>query len=203
MSKYDEEHENIEHNFIPPLIKIIFTTAAGLISFFCFIIVAKYLLEQNSAFPKDIVSLMAYSVMFIVFINIPWTKLFYKIKKIGPVEFQHVFESQIKEIADLEDRLSSLENNVNNNAESYSNFIDGFYEKDLKDKLTDFLYEHRPTAFSPIRIKEWGGKQNGYEIFFKHDVTMIRRFLRKLLSEDKLTTTISKKGNILYRISDD
>lgn len=202
MPLYDEEHKHIVSDFIPPWIKITFTTAAGLISLFCFLIIFKYLIEQGTPFPKDIVSLMAYCVIFMVFINVPWSKLFYKIKKIGPVEFQHIFEAQIKEIADLEDRLSALEESVDI-ADELSSFMDDFYKAEVMDKLSSFLYENRPTAFSPLRIQEWGGKKSGYEVFLNHDVSLIRRYLRKLLSEGKVTTTISKKGNILYRISDE
>jgi hypothetical protein len=73
---------------------------------------------------------------------------------------------------------------------------------ELTPLLTRFLDEHRPKAFSALRIRDWGSRQPGYEKLTHVKLSAIRRILQKLVSEGRAATRVSRMGSTLYKVLD-
>ena len=71
----------------------------------------------------------------------------------------------------------------------------------LRQLLMTFFRRYRGTFFSPIRIQQWGGKQNGFADFFTFSTDQIRSVLLEAFKEGQIDTISSRKGNPLYGLS--
>jgi hypothetical protein len=71
------------------------------------------------------------------------------------------------------------------------------------DKVTDlvlrFLIEYRKWYFSPLRIQKWGGRRYGYEALLSISTKEIANSLNTLLQSGRVTSTLSQKGNTIYK----
>lgn len=68
------------------------------------------------------------------------------------------------------------------------------------DLIVSFLSQFKQWAFSPLRIKKWGGLQTGYEQFSRLSADEIRTTLERLTESGVVETRKSRKGNTLYRV---
>ncbi len=157
--------------------------------------------------PKELelTNILLFSLACLLFFGVPWHSLGLSLKKFGPLEFERKLEGQsvehIKDISVLEEKLASLEaaieNNLGNNLQANVQELD--INEGLKTLVIQFLSDFDEWAFSPLRIENWGSKQEGYE-GLAGNTDLLRRVLRKLVAEGILETRVSKKGNTLYRI---
>lgn len=74
---------------------------------------------------------------------------------------------------------------------------------DELDRLVlEFLIQFNKWYFSPLKIKKFGGRQSGFELFNTFETTKeITDSLRKLLNEGRVKKKLSKKGNPIYKIN--
>lgn len=137
------------------------------------------------------------SITILVLINIPWNKLGIRIKKIGNIELEQVVIAQSEDssqgLADLQKQINELQRKSEPGKQTEENKLD--------NAIIEFLSLNETTAFSPLRIK-FKGKREGIEEFKSEELTteQIRESLRRLLSENKVVTRISQKGNTIYKI---
>lgn len=62
-----------------------------------------------------------------------------------------------------------------------------------------FLQEYDKWYFSPLRIKLWGGKQDGFHELENLTSKNIKTTLETLFFMDRVLKTVSKKGNSIYK----
>jgi hypothetical protein len=132
----------------------------------------------------------------------PWRALGLRISKVGFLEFQQVVEEQAKEhtedFAEILVRIEELEQKARGIG-STAAIAEHVAEIDIYDLLLKFLKEHAPTAFSPVRIQQWGARQAGYEKLGQYTQGAIRVLLHKMVSQGVAATTVSKLGSTLFR----
>ena len=135
----------------------------------------------------------------------PWNSLQLQLKKVGFVEFGRVVNTQarehVKEFAELRARIEELENRIQG-VDGVSKIADHVSEVNLTPLLIRFLESFRPRAFSPVKIRQWGARQPGFDVFEHYSQGAIRRVLQSLVASGRVTTRVSKMGNTLYRIAD-
>lgn len=182
------------------------STIAAISFLLCITYTAFYILDSEQlASPKEIgvTSLMALSFIGFFLFLIPWEKMGLRIKKIGNIEFVEVVKEQSKEheldISLIEQRLAELEDKVRKN-DPIDGLIETAERPNLEAKLLSFLTINSPTAYSPSRIRLECRNLPEYKTVSSQEVQFIRSTLRRLVSNGKLTTTVSAKGNTLYRI---
>lgn len=71
---------------------------------------------------------------------------------------------------------------------------------DLCELVSDFLREFNAWYFSPLRIQKWGSRQHGFDELSKYTTKEIRACLEKCDKQGKVKTTISRKGNTIYKL---
>jgi hypothetical protein len=63
-----------------------------------------------------------------------------------------------------------------------------------------FLQQYAQYYFSPLRIKLWGARRDGFHELDSYSKEEINQGLQRLFVANKVRTKISKKGNTLYGI---
>lgn len=99
-------------------------------------------------------------------INIPWSELGFRVKKIGIIELEQVVKGQAKsnsdELADLQKQIDILNQRINNKQNESTETITtnaGSTEKEIDRLVYEFLCNYKEWAFSALRIHNWGGKR--------------------------------------------
>ena len=207
--KIEEQELNtqVEESILSRAQKFWLSTIAAISFLLCLTYTALYILySEQLASPKEIgvTSLMAFSFIGFFLFLIPWENMGLRIKKIGNIEFVEVVKEQSKEheqdMVLIEQRLSELEDKVRKN-DSLDELIENAATPQLEVALLSFLSKNSSTAYSPSRIRYECENLPEYSNISGEEVQFIRRTLRKLVSEEKLSTTVSAKGNTLYRIA--
>ena len=205
----DDTEESITTDspfYIPLKLRVIFTLLSSVLIVIYCTFLAFYIKFPDSYIPPSdlgINSILSFSLLILFLIWIPWEELGIRIKKIGGIEFQQIIDEQANErshdigylteqFEELEEKISEI-NNINFKAKPD-------LTKELRPLLIKFLSQYDSWAFSPLRIKNWGGKQPGFSEFENVDTQTIKRELQKMVSEELIDTAVSKKGNTLYRI---
>jgi hypothetical protein len=86
--------------------------------------------------------------------------------------------------------------------DSVASIAEHLTEPELYPLLTKFLKQFQPRAFSPLRIREWGSRQPGYEKLASYTQSAIRIVLQKMVTAGQATTRVSRMGNTLYKAVD-
>ncbi len=137
------------------------------------------------------------AVILLTFINIPWNKLGFRIKKIGVIELEQVIKGQAQsnssEFADLQRQIDELKKWHQGIEYKKST------ENDLDELVVKFLKRYGQWAFSALRIQTWGGSREEFQRFQNYKTEDIRESLRRLHSKGLVVTRISKKGNTIYK----
>lgn len=187
--------------------KVCFSAIAAIVFLLSLTYTILYVLyAEKLAAPKEIgiTSIMVFSFVGFFLFLIPWDKMGMRIKKIGNIEFVEVVKGQSKEheldISLIEQRLSELEDKVRKN-DPIDELVETAETPHLEATLLSFLTINSPTAYSPSRIRLECRNLPEYESVSRQEVQFIRSTLRKLVSAGKLSTTVSAKGNTLYRIT--
>jgi hypothetical protein len=142
-------------------------------------------------------TLLIFMISLLLLVNLPWKKLGLRPKGayFEFIELDEKVQGQAKnvskEIADLQTKIDEVEKRTG--VSKATNDVE------LQQLLIRFLERYKIWAFSPLRIKNWGADQPGYDSFNKYDLDDIKSELRRLLSKNMVVTSISKKGNTLYR----
>ncbi|MCP4990310.1 MAG: toll/interleukin-1 receptor domain-containing protein [Colwellia sp.] len=71
---------------------------------------------------------------------------------------------------------------------------------DLCGLIIDFLKEFDAWYFSPLRIQKWGARQHGFSELSGYSTKEIKACLDKYKGQGKVITTISQKGNTIYKV---
>lgn len=208
-SQYDEpisEGENAPG--LPVRVRLMIGATAVLILGVSVFALISYINDPNRfASPKDLQlsTVIIFSVGILIFALVPWETLGIRIKKIGSVEFATVVNTQAREHAEefgeLRARITDLEEIVKrlDGAESLGTHL---ASQDVSPVLLEFLEQHQPQAFSPLRLHRWGAQQPGFEKLGQYSQGVLRSILQELLLLGKVSTRVSKLGNTLYKIAD-
>jgi len=162
---------------------------------------------QYRASPQELqlgnLILAAFAILILAIV--PWYKLGLRIRKIGALEFDRVVSTQANEYAEefseLRTRIVELEAMVQG-LDEISETSKYFAAQTLRPLVSDFLKAFQPTAYSPLRIREWGSRQSGFEHLADFEQGMIRRVLQDLVAEGQVATRVSQLGNTLYKAID-
>jgi hypothetical protein len=71
----------------------------------------------------------------------------------------------------------------------------------LREGLIQFLSRYSQWSFSPLRIVNWGSRQEGFAFLAKHTSSEIQDELKAMVTAGQATTRTSKKGGTLYRLA--
>lgn len=192
----------------PPWYKWGFAIVFGLVSLACIgLYVAHILNPRQIPSPNDLQlgSIFIFSSTVSLLVVTPWSKLGIRINKIGPIEFERVINEQakehIEEISELRQLLFEVDVKLRG-LDEISSFSLGMASVELRSLIKDFLREHSPTAYSPLRMQKWGAKQKRYENLSNHGLSNLRKILQDMVAEGVLETRISKMGNTLYKLAE-
>jgi len=168
----------------------------------------RYSLAPNRfASPSDlgIIQLILVGTAILLCALAPWKALGLRLRKVGIVEFDRVISGQAaehaEELTELRTRIDEMES-TQRRLDDISPISEHLEDVALIPLVTKFLHEHRPTPYSPLRIREWGSRQPGYEQLAHAKLASIRRILQKLVSEGQAATRVSQLGNTLYKVPD-
>jgi hypothetical protein len=207
-SDSDEPLDQASQSFAIPLPFKMLATAIAL----CLIAFPATFIVLYARFPKEYVSpatlglvpLMLAGTAILLFSLAPWRALGLQIRKVGFLEFERVVNGQAAEtageFAELRAHIEELEQ-TSRRLDSMAPIAEHFEDMELVPLLIKFLQAFQPTAYSPLRIREWGSRQPGYERLKQASLTSLRRLLKKLVANGQATTTVSRAGNTLYRYS--
>jgi hypothetical protein len=191
---------------LPLSFKILVSIVVAVVLVPVLVLIWQYIHDpQSAASPKELglSGLIIFCLSALILVWVPWDRLGLTVKKIGGFEFERVVTGQaqehVEEIAELHSRIAELEGKVGG-LDELGPIGDHFAGTELRPLLLKFLEMHRPTAFSPVKIKRWGSSQPGFEKLANYSQGQIRRTLQQLVLEDKVATAVSRLGNTLYRI---
>ncbi|WP_321389181.1 hypothetical protein [uncultured Desulfuromusa sp.] len=212
MKKTSQEKGTEEINreiVIPPWVKWPLVVVFALILLVCFYLYWQYIAcPTTSPSPSELglASITIFCLTVTVILLIPWAKFGIRISKIGFIEFEQIVAAQASEnneiLTYLEERIETIEDALRQTEGTYSlNQI--FNEPELYNLLKKFFMQYHDTAISALKIRTWGASQSGFEKLSKFDHGFVRHILRKLVNEGFLSTKLSKKGNTLYKFSEE
>lgn len=166
-----------------------------------------YIVGYVEVAPKDLglANIFLFSLACFMFFSIPWHNLGLGLRRFGPLEFERKLKGQseerIKDIAALEEKIEKLEE-VLGRPPGAVHYVDKERNRkvsDFKALIVAFLREFDDRAFSPRRIENWGAQQPGYSELSGNS-ELLRTTLRRLVVEGTVETSVSQRGNTLYRI---
>lgn len=116
----------------------------------CGFVIGFHIANPHSASPKElgIPTFLLFAIGALLIINIPWSRLGIRIKKIGSLEFEQVVLSQKKEQAELLDSLSQRVEKLEAGGQPTPSLPATRQQKELDDLLLKFLYLEKP-VYSP------------------------------------------------------
>lgn len=166
-----------------------------------------YILGYVAVSPTELglANLLMFSLACFLFFAIPWNDLGLGLRRFGPLEFERKLEGQseerVKDIAALEEKIEKLESLLGRSpsGEHYTDPKKVREEADFKSLVVKFLSDFDERAFSPVSIERWGARQPGYAELSGHS-ELLRKTLRRLVVDGLLETSVSQRGNTLYRI---
>lgn len=135
----------------------------------------------------------------------PWKGLGIWPRKVGVIEFDRIVSTQAREhaeeLAEIRVRIDEIESKVRG-LDEISSITENFEDLEIRPLVSKFLEQNRPTAFSPLRIREWGSRQAGFEKLSSVRVSSIRRILQSMVATGNVATRVSRLGNTLYKVAD-
>jgi hypothetical protein len=138
------------------------------------------------------------SITILTLVNVPWHNLGFRIKKIGIIELGEVVKGQAmsisEELADLQKQIDDLKINPNNSISRNDE------NSKLDTLIMQFLSKNKTIAYSASRILNLSSQPENFIEIEKYSIKDVRESLRRLLSSEKVTTKLSKRGNTLYKI---
>lgn len=189
---------------LPRWFKWTLGVGSGLLLFFSLCLYLAYLFSPDRyAAPSDLQlgSLILFSSSVLILVIAPWEELGVRINRIGPIEFDRVISEQAREnvgeFAELRQRIDKLEKSIDKTARIPQSEV----AVELRPLIIRFMERYAPTPYSPLRILHWGSRQEGFEELSNYDLRTIRKVLQDLVSEDILTTRVSRTGVTLYKMA--
>ncbi len=150
-------------------------------------------------------NLILAGILILIFALTPWKTLGLRVHKVGFLEFERVVTRQAsehaEELTELRTRIDEMELHVRG-IDDLTPIREHLEDLELYPLLSKFLADFAPTAYSPIRIREWGSRQHGYEKLSSYKISEIRRVLQKLVAEGRAATRVSRLGSTLYKVAD-
>jgi hypothetical protein len=193
---------------LPDAVRFWFSVAAIVVLIVCAVLMGAYIRDpKNFAAPSELQlgTLLLASFMTLLVTLVPWHKLGLRIRKVGAVEFERVVSTQAaayaEDFAEMRVRIDELERQLRG-VDDISTISESFATPTLRPLVIKFLTDYQPTAYSVLRMREWGGRQPGFEKFKDYDLGMIRHVLQSLVAEGAVATRVSRLGNTLYKFAD-
>jgi hypothetical protein len=144
----------------------------------------------------DIIDLLVFCVLGLTVCLLPWEQYQIKIKKIGPFEFERVLSSQAQEHAVA---LDELHEHVHAIAEGKTDAASSRKQLEEIQSVLRRLFSACAHPISLSRIVGCASHQTGFEQLAQYQAQDVRRALYAMVAEGSLETTVSKRGNTLYR----
>lgn len=246
----NQERSALRQQLLPSWLRLIVASLVLVAIGGCLWIIVRYVMHPEYAAAPDklgLSSILIFLVLLFVLLVIPFEKFNLQIKKIGPLEFEKVIQTQAteraEELAEVRESISRLEQRFALQLQTSTRMgsdrmgsdrmgsdvmvvdrmgsdrlvvdrmgsdrmgsdrtveLESVDSNDLKGLLISFLNKHRKWAFSPSRIEHWGTAQAGFAALRMYSSAEIRNALQALVRDGVVKTSVSKKGNTLYKIS--
>lgn len=171
-----------------------------------FVIIRYFIFIYNpqSAAPSalGLPTMFVFSSFVVLFFAIPLEKWGVRLTKIGPIEFEKIIQTQASEtsevVTEIESRIDLLESFALDSYGDVNALTLSWKEPEVRDEVLGFL-KNNEGFFSPLRIKHLSRKQ-GCKTLQGVEVSIIKRALRGLLNEGVVDSTVSQRGNTIYRL---
>lgn len=171
--------------------------------------------------PSDVsaTTIFLYSLGAIVLLVVPWREIGLIPKKIGEIEFDTALSTQKKEQIDanvalqaevdkLKETVAALQASIRaTGRELHLQIVDtpgtdDFSQTSEAENLVfRFLERYKGTFFSPLRLRNWGSKQNGFSELNKFSKEEVTKVLADGVAKRTISVKVSAIGNTLYGIS--
>lgn len=210
MSEYAEEEILGSPKIVG--IPIIVRVVACLVSV-AFIILSVWLILKHAFEPKIYPSPKDLQLNTIIIFNLalfflsilPLERMGIRIRKIGQIEFEQIINVQAREhaeeLAEIRAQIDELEKSLSG-VDGVGKMLFEMSSPELRPIVLKFLNQFQPVAYSPVKIRNWGAQQPGFERLGTISLGNLRAILQGLLVEGKVVTRVSKLGNTLYKIND-
>lgn len=211
MNRTDQQSLEEVDELLPPWARLAVSLISTVGIVVCLKIISSYVLDPvtNAAPDKvGIPTLLGILIAIVALTALPLQKMGIKVQKVFGVEFASVVQAQaderVREIAELRNQLVNLEKRVTASESSKGGSSNEGLRirrdlEPLQAELARFLLQYRKWAFSPTRIHNWGASQNGFESLKDYSIDEIRDTLQGMVIGGKAKTSISRKGNTLFR----
>lgn len=208
-AKGDEPLGEDESGFeIPVWFKVLSASVSFALIAFPTIFLIRYSVRPEhfvSPVELGLVPLILCGAATLLFVLAPWKALGLRVRKVGFLEFERVVNAQAtehaQEFTELRTRIDELETRVRG-LDDIASISENFEDLELRPLILRFLIDYGPNPFSPLRIRDWGGKQPGFEKLGQTRISTVRRILKALVSSGQASTRISRMGNTLYKVAD-
>jgi hypothetical protein len=192
---------------IPLIVRIL----ACLVSAF-FIILSAWLILGHAfeptkyPSPKDLQlnTLIIFNLTLFFIAIIPLERMGIRIRKIGQIEFEQIINVQAREhaeeLTEIRAQIDELQKGLSN-VDGVGKMLFEMSSPEFRPLVLNFLTQFQPAAYSPVKIRNWGAQQPGFERLGTISLGNLRAILQSLLVEGKVMTRVSKLGNTLYKIN--
>lgn len=156
--------------------------------------------------PKDLQlnTLIIFNLTLFFVAIVPLERMGIRIRKIGQIEFEQIINVQAREhaeeLAEIRAQIDELERGLSS-VDGVGKMLLEMSSPELRPIVLNFLNQFQPTAYSPVKIRNWGAQQPGFERLGTISLGNLRAILQGLLVEGKVVTRVSKLGNTLYKIN--
>ncbi len=190
---------------IPNCLRCILTAISALLIFVTSVSIVLFVVNKKSfPAPEELESsfLLALAIGVLLVLYVPWQRI-----SIAGVEIERELQEQAKDFREQDENSSKqIERLQKENAELRKNPAElQLLQKEQKQKeqeemlILKFLNEWSSWGFTPLRIKNRGGKESGYEELGKLSTSRIRVILSNLVADGMVRLRVSRNGNILYQ----
>lgn len=192
---------------IPILVRIVACLVSASFIILCVWLMLKHAFEPTIyPSPKDLQlnALILFNLTLFFVSIVPLERMGIRIRKIGQIEFEQIINVQAREhaeeLAEIRAQIDELEKGLSS-VDGAGKMLLEMSTPELRPIVLNFLNQFQPTAYSPVKIRNWGAQQPGFEKLGTISLGNLRAILQSLLVEGKVVTRVSKLGNTLYKIN--
>lgn len=201
-----DANEDEESEFaIPGWFRLLLAALSGLFFTVLIVLYLAYLESPETLAPPSelgLPALMIFSGSFFLLVAVPWWKWGLSIQKIGPFEFTRALGRQQK---DTNDSIVYLQKQIEELQQKYEGSEDHkmsqmVYGPEIENAISRYFLKY-PGAVSPRKLLSLVQKVEELQPLHGKDYLLVRSTLRELVTKGILETSVSRKGNTLYKLS--
>lgn len=209
MSEYAEEEILAPPKIvgIPMIVRVVACLVSAAFIIFSVWLILKHAFEPKIyPSPKDLQlnTIIIFNLALFFVSILPLERMGIRIRKIGQIEFEQIINVQAREhaeeLAEIRAQIDELEKGLSG-VDGVGKMLFEMSSPELRLLVLKFFNQFQPVAYSPVKIRNWGAQQPGFERLGTISLGNLRAILQGLLVEGKVVTRVSKLGNTLYKIN--